>query len=133
MNWIGGVDANNAEFVPPHPSSVNGLMRNLIRYFNQDDKENVFFKTAILHYQFETIHPFRDGNGRIGRILITLFLCKRKKIDKPLIYVSGFFERNEEEYGLRLQQVREKGRLKEWVRFFLQGLKEQAERINRKN
>ena len=128
VNWIGGADANDAEFVPAHPDSINRLIKNLVQYINQEDRENVLFKTAILHYQFETIHPFRDGNGRIGRLLIILFLCKRKKIVKPLIYISEFFEKNKKEYMARLQQVREKGRLKEWIKFFLQALKEQAQK-----
>ena len=128
QNWINGIDANDAEFVPPSPNSTKALMKNLVDYINLKDNENIFLKTAILHYQFETIHPFRDGNGRIGRLLIILFLCKKNKISQPLIYISGFFEKHKKEYMRKLQEVREDGKLKEWIIFFLKGLKIQAEK-----
>ena len=127
INWIGGLDPKEAEFVPAHPNSINFLMENLITYLNNDeDGENIFLKIAIIHYQFETIHPFRDGNGRIGRLLIILFLSKKNILSKPLIYISGFFERYKKEYMQKLQYVREKGELKEWINFFLKALKEQS-------
>lgn len=128
INWINGVDPHDAEFVPPHPTSIDSLIKNLCEYIQKEDNENIFLKTAIIHYQFETIHPFRDGNGRIGRLLIILFLCKQSKLKKPLIYVSGFFEKYKKEYMLKLQNVRENAEMVEWIEFFLKGLKIQADK-----
>lgn len=128
INWIGGIDPNDAEFVPPLPKMIDSLIKNLCDYMQKEDKENIYLKTAIIHYQFETIHPFRDGNGRIGRLLIILFLCKKNKLLKPLIYISGFFEKYKKEYMQKLQNVRENGDLQNWVKFFLKGLNLQAEK-----
>lgn len=129
QNWIGPRNGTvqEATFVPPGPEDVPSLMNDLISYLNLDDGIPLLIKCALMHYQFETIHPFCDGNGRIGRALITLYLCKKKLIIKPLLYLSGFFEANKREYTSILLKTNKEGSFEEWIDFFLEAVTVQSE------
>lgn len=121
QNFIGppGVALADALFVPPPPEVVPGAMQELERFANQEDAVTPLVKAALVHAQFETIHPFRDGNGRIGRLFITLFLCMRGVLDRPLLCMSYFLKRRRAEYYDRLMKVRQNGDWEQWVKFFL--------------
>lgn len=110
-------------------------MKNFVEYINSDSKLNPLIKIAIAHYQFEAIHPFRDGNGRLGRLLIMFTLCTEKILTSPLLYISEYFNRNRDTYTDLLYQVSSKGNLDDWIEFFLKALETQAhsslELINR--
>ena len=127
QNWI-GVSLKDAVFVPPHQDKVGELMGDLERFLN-DDKRFVppLVRIAIGHYQFETIHPFNDGNGRLGRLMISLFLASEGLIMKPALYLSDYFERNKTAYIDHLMAVRERHRMREWLTFFLYGVRETAQ------
>jgi len=129
QNWIGPPNSKvqDANFVPPGPEEVTPLIENMISYLNQDDGMPLLVKCALMHYQFETIHPFSDGNGRIGRALITLYLCKKKIIIKPLLYISGYFEAHKREYSSLLLKTNKDGKFEDWVFFFLEALRVQSE------
>jgi Fic family protein len=124
QNWIGGSRPDNAHFVPPAPEFVEELMKNL-EYFIHDDSLQIpnLVKIALIHYQFETIHPFLDGNGRIGRMLIPLYLLEKKMLDQPILYISDFFEKNRRSYYDALDYARkdEEGVIR-WISFFLDGV-----------
>ena len=127
QNWIGGASINDAIFIPPTYSSVNEYMGDLEKFAHND--EHYFpdlLKIALIHYQFETIHPFLDGNGRVGRLMITLYLVEKKILKKPILYLSDFFERNRTLYYDNLMRVREKNDLEQWFKFFLVGVIETA-------
>lgn len=120
QNWIGGNSIQDANFIPPHQDDVYELMSDLEKFLNNKIAIPEIIKIAIIHYQFETIHPF--CNGRIGRMLIPLHLVNKKLLSKPLLYMSAFFEVNKNEYYQRLMQVRMKDDLLGWLLFFLKGV-----------
>lgn len=127
QNWIGGATINDATFIPPIHSDINDYMGDLENFAHNTDS---FFpgllKIALIHYQFETIHPFLDGNGRVGRLMITLYLVETGILKKPILYLSDFFEKNRTLYFDNLTRVREKDDLKQWFKFYLVGIIETA-------
>lgn len=127
QNWIGGASLADAKFIPPHHQYVDELMGDLEKFLN-NDLINVpaLIKIAIAHYQFETIHPFLDGNGRIGRLLITLFLVKERILDTPLLYLSSYFEQRKDLYYDNLNNIRIKNDLLQWIKYFLVGVEQTA-------
>ena len=129
QNWIGaaGSTIKNARYIPPMPQDMEDAISDLEKYLNADDALDVLVQAALIHYQFETIHPFLDGNGRIGRLLITLFLMEKKILTTPALYISYFLKKNRMEYYDRLMEVRKNGKYEQWVRFFLQAIYESAE------
>lgn len=128
QNWIGGSGPSDAVFVPPHHDYLNQLMGDLENFIHNDEiSVPALIKIAIVHYQFETIHPFLDGNGRIGRLLITLFLVEQKILTKPLLYLSAYFEKNKSLYYDNLTFVRTKNDMAQWLKYFLTGIAETAE------
>ncbi len=123
QNWIGGLTPKDAVFVPPSAEHVEDLMSDLEKFLhNEEIQVPDLIKIAIAHYQFETIHPFLDGNGRVGRLLIVLYLISQGIIEKPLLYISDFFEKNKELYYAKLSYVRQKNDLIGWIKFFLDGI-----------
>lgn len=126
QNWI-GVSLKNAAFVPPHHEHVPELMSDLERFLHADDIfTHPLLRIAIAHYQFETIHPFLDGNGRLGRLMISLYLASKGLLRKPALYLSDYFERNKTAYVDHLMAVRNGHHLREWLVFFLYGVEETA-------
>ncbi len=127
QNWLGGTRPGNARFVPPPPDRVAECMSDLEKFLHdQPQRTPALIKAALAHVQFETIHPFLDGNGRLGRLLITLILCAEGAIQQPLLYLSLFFKQHRMEYYDRLDAVRLKGDWLGWLRFFLEGVRETA-------
>jgi Fic family protein len=129
QNWIGppGCTLDDATFVPPPVSEMMGTLDHLEKFLHADTQLPPLVELALVHYQFEAIHPFLDGNGRIGRLLITLFLCQRSILNKPLLYLSAFFERHRQEYYDRLLEVSQRGSWRQWIEFFLQAVVEQSD------
>lgn len=129
QNWIGpiGSTIRTARFIPPNPVDMVVAMSDLEKFINREDEMDFLVKIALIHYQFETIHPFLDGNGRIGRLLITLYLLDKKVLPYETLYISYFFKRNRTEYYDRLGEVRTKGRYEQWIKFFLLATIESAE------
>lgn len=130
--WIGAAHdrPETAVFVPPLPEEVPEALADWERFVNEPSSQPTLIRCALMHYQFETIHPFLDGNGRIGRLLVNLMLAEEGKLERPLLYLSGYFEAHRSEYYARLQQVREAGRIQEWLQFFLGAVREQARDAN---
>lgn len=128
QNWIGGTGSTikNARYIPPNPEDMLDAMSNLEKFINNDTSLDPLIAAALIHYQFETTHPFLDGNGRIGRLLITLFLMERKVLTTPALYISYYLKINRIEYYDRMTQVRKNGDYEQWVRFFLDALSESA-------
>lgn len=127
QNWIGGSSIAKASFIPPHFESINDLMTDLEKFLHNDmTKLPDLIKIGLAHYQFETIHPFLDGNGRIGRLLITLYLVQSSLLVKPTLYLSQYFEKNRYQYFELLTNVRTQNELAAWLKFFLIGVKETA-------
>ena len=129
QNWIGqaGSTIKNASFIPPSPDEMNICLNDLEKYINENNKVVNLIKIALIHYQFETIHPFLDGNGRMGRLLITLFLKEQGLIEYPVLYLSYFFKRNRNKYYELLNNIRIKGEFEEWIKFFMKGICEISE------
>ncbi len=128
QNWIGGSSLDDAIFIPPHHKDVHRLMGDLENFLHNDSIDvPELVRIAIAHYQFETIHPFLDGNGRIGRLLITLYLVSEGILEKPLLYLSTFFEKDKTLYYDNLTRVREKNDMAQWLKYFLVGVAQTAE------
>ncbi len=129
QNWIGGQGSTlqNARYIPPSPDDMTEAMFELEKYINADDEIDPLIRIALIHYQFETIHPFLDGNGRVGRLLITLFLIEKKVLTTPALYISYFLKKNRVEYYDRMTEVRIKGNYEQWIKFFLQAIIESSE------
>lgn len=128
QNWIGGNSIADARFIPPHHEYVLDLMSDLDSFLNNTEIHvPALIKIAIAHYQFETIHPFLDGNGRIGRLLITLFLVKEGILHQPLLYLSSYFEKRKDLYYDNLNNTRIKNDLLHWIKYFLVGIEQTSE------
>jgi Fic family protein len=127
--WIGSPtdSPETAIFVPPLPERIPGLLSDWERFVNEPPALPTLVRCALMHYQFETIHPFSDGNGRIGRLLVGLLLMQSGRLSAPLLYVSGYLEDRRQEYYSRLQAVRERGEVQEWLQFFLTAVRRQAD------
>ena len=127
QNWIGGATINDAVFIPPVHTSVPELMSDIEKFiYNEEIFIPELLKIGLVHYQFETIHPFLDGNGRVGRLLIPLYLVSKGILKKPILYLSDFFEKNRKFYYENLMLVRDKNNLTQWFKFFLVGIIETA-------
>jgi Fic family protein len=128
QNWIGppGCTLNDATYVPPPPEEMMGALGDLEKFWYAPSSLPFVVRVALIHYQFEAIHPFLDGNGRIGRLLITLLLCTEKVLPQPMLYLSAFFERHRDEYYRRLLAVSQRGEWVPWLSFFLRGVAEQS-------
>jgi Fic family protein len=127
QNWIGGASIADATFIPPNHHDVDELMGDLEKFVHDDEiKLPDLLKIALIHYQFETIHPFLDGNGRVGRLMITLYLVEKGILKKPILYLSDFFERNRDLYYSNLMKVRLNNDINQWIKFFLVGIIETA-------
>ncbi len=127
QNWIGGTRPGNANFVPPPPEKLMDLLGDLEKFIHDEKQLPTLVKAALVHVQFETIHPFLDGNGRLGRLLITFILCAEGILAKPLLYLSLYFKANRQQYYDYLQLVRDTGDWEAWLAFFLEGVIQTAE------
>lgn len=129
QNWIGGQGSSikNARYIPPNTDDMLEAMSDLEKYMNNDDTLDPLIQAALIHYQFETIHPFLDGNGRIGRLLITLFLIEKKILSTPALYISYYLKMNRIEYYDRMTQIRNTGDYEQWIEFFLRAFSSSAD------
>lgn len=129
QNWIGPASSTlkDAKYIPPNPEDMIEAMSELEKFINSEDNLDPLIKIALIHYQFETIHPFLDGNGRIGRLLITIFLIEKQLLCRETLYISYFLKRNRIEYYDRLMEVRTKGNFEQWIKFFLLAAYESAQ------
>ncbi len=129
QNWIGPANCSlkEARYIPPNVEDMQIAMSDLEKYMNEDTEYDPLIRVALIHYQFETIHPFLDGNGRIGRLLILLYLMEKGVLKKPVIYISFFLKKNQVEYYDRISEVRRSGNFEQWIRFFLEAVGKAAE------
>ncbi len=129
QNWIGGQGSSikNARYIPPNPEDMQTAMSDLEKYVNSESNTDPLIQASLIHYQFETIHPFLDGNGRVGRLLITLFLMEKGVLSTPALYISYYLKMNRIEYYDRMTEVRRTGNYEQWVTFFLQAFAESAD------
>ena len=133
QNWIGGASISDATFIPPIHSSINEFISDLEIFANDEISPLPdLIKIAIIHYQFETIHPFLDGNGRVGRLLITIYLVSKGILKQPILYLSDFFEKNRMLYYDNLMRTRTHNDINQWLKFFLTGIIETAKKFGRK-
>lgn len=128
QNWIGPTNCSlkDARYIPPNVEDMQTTMSDLEKYINENVDYDPLIRAALIHYQFETIHPFLDGNGRIGRLLILLYLMEQRLIEKPVIYISYFLKKNQIEYYDRISEVRRTGNFEQWIRFFLEAVSKAA-------
>lgn len=126
-NWIGGTNLNNATFIPAPVQELFRLLDNLEKFLHDPHPMPTLLKIGTIHSQFENIHPFLDGNGRIGRLLITFYLCQQKELSKPLLYLSAYLKKNRQEYYNRLHAVHEQDDIEGWLKFFLNGIIETSQ------
>lgn len=128
QNWIGPANCslNDAKFVPPPPDDMMEALGHLEKFWHSPSQLPLVVRLALIHYQFEAVHPFLDGNGRIGRLLMILLLCAEKALPQPLLYLSAYFERNRAEYYRLLLAVSQEGLWEEWISFFLRGVAEES-------
>lgn len=129
QNWIGapGSSIEHADFVRPPVADMHHAMGELERYIHEDDATPILIKCGLVHYQFETIHPFEDGNGRMGRLLVTFMLAEKRILSRPLLYLSVFLKKHRSEYYALLNNVRASGDYESWIRFFLRGVEEASD------
>ncbi len=128
QNWIGPANCSlrEARYIPPNVQDMKEAMSDLEKYMNENNEYDALIRAALIHYQFETIHPFLDGNGRIGRLLILLYLMEQGLLSKPVIYISYFLKKNQIEYYDRISEVRRNGNFEQWIRFFLEAVSNAA-------
>lgn len=128
QNWIGPANCalKDARYIPPNVEDMQDAMSDLEKYINENTDYDPLIRVALIHYQFETIHPFLDGNGRIGRLLILLYLMEQGLLAKPIIYISYFLKKNQIEYYDRISEVRRSGNFEQWIRFFLEAVSKAA-------
>ena len=128
QNWIGPANCllKDARYIPPNVEDMQNAMSDLEKYINENTDYDPLIRVALIHYQFETIHPFLDGNGRIGRLLILLYLMEQGLLAKPVIYISYFLKKNQIEYYDRISEVRRSGNFEQWIRFFLEAVSKAA-------
>lgn len=122
QNWVGGATINTARFVPPPAHELMRLLDNLEKFLHESVQMPILIKTGLVHSQFETIHPFLDGNGRVGRLLITFYLCQQGILKRPLLYLSEFFKMHRQGYYDRLNSVRTDDGIEDWLKFFVEGV-----------
>lgn len=122
QNWIGGNSLETAQYVPPPPELVVGSLGDIEKFFHDNLNTPSLIKAALIHSQFETIHPFLDGNGRVGRLLITFYLCQQGVLERPVLYLSEYLKSHRETYFDALQAYHQKGEIDKWISFFLQGV-----------
>lgn len=128
QNWIGGANLQTAKFIPPPHHEVMQMMSNIEKYMHDDSLVPMLIKIGLIHAQFETVHPFLDGNGRIGRLLITFYLCQQGVLRKQLLYLSDFFKENRQDYYDKLNNFRRSDDIEGWLKFFMQGIIETSEK-----
>ena len=128
QNWIGPANCSlkDARYIPPNVEDMQNAMSDMEKYINENTDYDPLIRVALIHYQFETIHPFLDGNGRIGRLLILLYLMEQGLLAKPVIYISYFLKKNQIEYYDRISEVRRSGNFEQWIRFFLEAVSKAA-------
>jgi len=133
QNWIGARLIQNARYVPPPPTEAINALDDLEKYIHGNDKIPLLVRLALIHYQFEAIHPFPDGNGRVGRLLIPLILCENGVMSQPLLYVSSYFERNYDKYIDLMLEVSRSGAWEPWISFFLEAIEHSCQRAMKKS